>query len=75
MRIKDRIKQQTPPFWKKVGNYCLVGGIIVGGIGIGLDEMDLSVNLFGMELKSIFISIGATMAAVGKGLSKLVIND
>jgi hypothetical protein len=66
--IKSRIKEPTPVFWKKFGNYCLlIGGItsIVGGGIIVYKEC----------LGSIIITIGSTLAAVGKFLSEMTIMD
>ena len=75
MKIKDRIRQKTPPFWRKVGNYSLIGGAIISGLAIGLKQGGIEISLFGTELNTILATIGGTLAAVGKGLASLVIND
>lgn len=75
MKIKDRLKTKTPPFWKKVGNWSLIGGVVIGAVSIGLDQGGIEIKLFGMTLNTILATIGGTLAAVGKGLSSLAIND
>lgn len=67
-QIRKRLSLPSPDFWKKVGNTCLVIGTILGAIGGGLLGYFPTVG-------GIVIAIGATIAAVGKILASLTVEN
>lgn len=67
-QIKQRFKLPSPDFWKKIGNGCLIVGAIIGVIGGGLVT-------FYPTLGTIVITIGATIAAVGKILAGMTVEN
>lgn len=63
MKIKDRIKGDSPKFFKKLTNFCLILGAV--GTAIMFAPVSLPVGL---------VTLGgylATVGAVGAGVSKL----
>jgi len=71
MKLRDRLKAETPPLWKKIGNWSLIGGAILSGITLGLDQSGLDVKIFGLTINPAMNFLGVALGAIGKALSSL----
>lgn len=71
MKIKDRLKAETPPIWKKIGNWSLIGGVVLSGVTLGLDKSGLDVKIFGLTINPAVNFLGIVLGAIGKALSSL----
>lgn len=71
MKIRDRLKAETPPLWKKIGNWSLITGVIISGITFGLDETGLDIKILGINMNTAMSFVGVTLGAIGRMLSRL----
>ena len=62
MRIINRLKATTPPFFKKVRNI----GLIVAGVGTAIATLPVSLPVGLVAVSSYLIAIGTTAATIAQ---------
>jgi hypothetical protein len=62
MRIINRLKATTPPFFKKVRNL----GLIVAGVGTAIATLPVSLPVGLVAVSSYLIAIGTTAATIAQ---------
>lgn len=62
MRIINRLKATTPPFFKKVRNL----GLIVAGVGTAIATLPVSLPVGFVAVSSYLIAIGTTAATIAQ---------
>jgi hypothetical protein len=62
MRIINRLKATTPPFFKKVRNI----GLIVAGVGTAIATIPISLPVGLVAVSSYLIAIGTTAATIAQ---------